>query len=99
MRTKEKMMALTTDTVIARSGTALSTEVDGEAVLIGIETGQYYGLDAVGTAIWRRIEQPCRFDVLCAGLIKEFEGDRTVIENETRIFIDLLVARDLARAA
>jgi len=57
------------------AGKALSTEVDGEAVLIGIETGRYYGLDAVGTAIWNRIEQPCRFDALCAGLSEEFEGD------------------------
>jgi hypothetical protein len=92
-------MSFTGDTMIARSGTALSTEVDGEAVLIGIETGRYYGLDAIGTAIWNRIEQPCSIDALCAGLAEEFEGDPAVIEEETRAFIDLLVERDLARAA
>jgi len=91
-------MTLTADTMIVRSGTALSTEVDGEAVLIGIETGRYYGLDAVGTAIWKRIEQPCRFDALCAGLVEAFEGDPARIEGDTRTFLAALVERDLIRA-
>ena len=93
------MMGLTAETMIARSDTALSTEVDGEAVLIGIETGRYYGLDAIGTAIWKGIEQPCRLDALCARLIEDFEGDPAVIEQETRTFVAQLVERDLARAA
>jgi hypothetical protein len=92
-------MSFTGDTVIVQSGKALSTIVDGEAVLIGIETGRYYGLDAVGTAIWNRLEQPCSIDALCAGLAEEFEGDPAVIEEETRTFIDLLVERDLVRPA
>ena len=91
-------MSFTGETMIVQSGKALSTEVDGEAVLIGIESGRYYGLDAVGTAIWNRIEQPCSFEALCAGLIEEFEGDPAVIEEETRVFVDLLVARELAQA-
>jgi hypothetical protein len=90
-------MTLTAETILSRSDTALSTEVDGETVLIGIETGRYYGFDAIGTAIWNRIEQPCRLDALCAGLIEDFDGDPAVIEQETRAFIDLLVARDLVR--
>jgi hypothetical protein len=92
------MMSFTGETMIAQSGTALSTMVDGEAVLIGIETGRYYGLDAVGTAIWNRVQQPCSFDDLCAGLAEEFDGDPAVIADETRAFVDLLVARGLASA-
>jgi len=42
------MMTLDPTTLLSQSGSALATEVDGEVVLIGIETGQYYGLDAVG---------------------------------------------------
>lgn len=92
-------MSFTGDTMIMRSDTTLSSIIDGEAVLIGIETGRYYGLDAIGTAIWNRIEQPCRVDALCAGLAEEFDGDPAVIAEETRAFIDLLAARDLVRAA
>lgn len=93
------VMSFTGDTMIVQSGKALSTEVDGEAVLIGIETGRYYGLDAVGTSIWNRIEQPCSFDALCAGLAEEFDGDPAVIEDETRVFLTKLVERELVSAS
>jgi hypothetical protein len=93
------IMSVTGETTIAQSGKALSTMVDGEAVLIGIETGRYYGLDAVGTAIWNRIEQPCSFDDLCAGLAEEFEGDPAVIEDETRVFLTQLIERELVSAS
>ena len=92
-------MSFTGDTMIAQSGKALSTMVDGEAVLIGIETGRYYGLDAVGTAIWNRIEQPCSFGDLCAGLAGEFDGDPAVIADETRVFLTQLIERDLVSAS
>jgi len=92
-------MSFTGETTFVRSGKALSTEVDGEAVLIGIETGRYYGLDAVGTAIWNRIEQPCRFDALCAGLSEEFEGDPAMIADETRAFLAQLIERELVSAS
>ncbi len=92
-------MTITDDMMISQTGNALSTEIDGEIVLIGLETGRYFGLDQIGTAIWKRIEQPCRVDALCTGLAEDFEGDPAVIAAETRAFVALLVERDLARAA
>lgn len=92
-------MTITDDMMISQTGNALSTEIDGEAVLIGLESGRYFGLDSIGTEIWKRIEQPCRLDRLCADLAEAFEGDPAVIAAETRAFLALLVERDLARAA
>jgi hypothetical protein len=89
------MMALDHSTVLSQSGGALATEVDGEIVLIGIDTGQYYGLDAVGSAIWRGLEEPCRVDDLCARLQADFDGDAETIEHETLAFLDQLAARKL----
>lgn len=89
------MMKLENSTVLSQSGSALATEVDGEVVLIGIDSGQYYGLDAVGSAIWRGLDQPCRVDDLCARLQTDFDGDADTIERETLAFLDQLAARDL----
>ena len=80
-------MTFTADTIVSRSGNTLSTEIDGEMVLVGIETGRYYGFDAIGTAIWKRIEQPCRVDALCAALVADFDGDPALIERETQTFL------------
>ncbi|CAN5374375.1 PqqD family protein [soil metagenome] len=90
-------MTITDDMTISQTGNALSTEVDGEMVLIGLETGRYFGLDAIGTAIWKRIELPCRVDALCTGLAEDFDGDPALISAETRAFLERLVEQDLAR--
>ena len=92
-------MTFTDDMMISQTGKALSTEVDGEMVLIGLETGRYFGLDAVGTAIWKRIERPCRLAALCEGLTEDFSGDPALIAAETKAFLVQLIERDLAQAA
>lgn len=35
----------------------LFQEVDGEAVLLSLDEGCYYGLDEVGTTIWKLIDE------------------------------------------
>ncbi len=91
-------MTFTDDMMVSQTGKALSTEIDGEAVLIGLETGHYFGLDSIATEIWKRIEQPCRLGDLCAGLAEAFDGDAVVIASETRAFLAQLIERDLAHA-
>lgn len=92
-------MTITGDAMVSQTGKVLSTEIDGEIVLVGLESGNYFGLDVVGSAIWKRIEQPCRVDDLCRKLAEDFEGDPAVIAADTRAFLDTLIERDLARAA
>jgi len=91
-------MIFTDDMVVSQTGKALAAEIDGEVVMIGLDSGRYFGLDAIGTAIWKRIEQPCRIDSLCAGLAEDFEGDPAVIATETRAFLEKLFERNLAQA-
>jgi hypothetical protein len=44
-------MGLNADARVRLSPATLFRELDGEAVLLGLEAGRYYGLDAVGTRI------------------------------------------------
>ena len=90
-------MTINADTMVSQSGNVLATEVDGEMVLVGIESGRYFGFDAIGTAIWKRIEQPCRVDALYAALVAEFDGDPALIEHETQTFLAQLLERDLIK--
>ena len=45
------------DTLVAVADHA-SCELGGEAVLLDLTTGVYYGLDPVGTRVWRLLQQP-----------------------------------------
>lgn len=84
---------------IVRSSDTVATEIDGEIVLIHIEDGKYFGLDAIGSEIWRRLEEPKTVDALCEELKSHFEGDTETIERETLAFLDKLSDSKLLRAA
>jgi hypothetical protein len=92
-------MPFATDTTLVRTTETLATEVDGEIVLISITDGRYFGLDSVGSEIWRRLEQPKRVDALCAELKEHFEGDPETIEREAIAFLDTLVDSKLVLTA
>ena len=84
---------------IVRTSEAIATEIDGEIVLIHIEDGKYFGLDPVGSEIWRRLETPKRVDALCDELKAHFEGDPNMIEREALVFLDQLSESRLLLAA
>lgn len=91
-------MVLDDSTVVAQSPGMIGADVDGEVVLIGVDTGRYHGLDPVGSAIWRALETPIRVDTLCAKMVADFEGDAATVARETRDFVARLLSHDLAMA-
>jgi hypothetical protein len=84
---------------LARSSQLVGGEVDGEMVLISIQDGKYFGLDPIGTEIWRRLEEPKRFDVLTAELQDFFDGEPEVIEREAANFVEQLLGANLLTTA
>jgi hypothetical protein len=92
-------MAFNRSALLVRSPDILSTDIDGELVLISIHHGRYYGLDAVGSEIWQRLEQPKLIDALCDEVKAHFEGDPDTIERETIEYIDLLASNALVLEA
>jgi hypothetical protein len=92
-------MAFESDATIVRTSETLATEVDGEIVLISIRDGRYFGLDQIGSEIWRRLETPKRVDALCDELKAHFDGDPEVIERETLVFLGTLSDSNLVHTA
>ncbi|MBF0130008.1 MAG: PqqD family protein [Alphaproteobacteria bacterium] len=73
----------------------LSTEVDAEMVLMHVARRRYYGLDAIGMAIWQRLGQPMRLADLCAGLAGEYDADRATIERDVRLLLERMAEEGL----
>ena len=88
-------MAFDPDQRIVRSAEALATEVGGELVLMSIVDGRYYGLDPVGSEIWRQLESATTTAVLCREIQSRFHGDAERIERETLAFVDTLAENGL----
>jgi hypothetical protein len=88
-------MPITPQTIVQRRRDALAAEVGGELVLMSVEHGKYYGLDDVGSDVWRRIEQPIAVEQLCAELAREYRGDPSAIERDVVALLEKFAGQDL----
>jgi coenzyme PQQ synthesis protein D (PqqD) len=55
-------------------------ELDGEAVILNLVTGIYFGLDAVGTRMWQLIEQHNDLGKVLAILRDEYDAPAPTLE-------------------
>jgi Coenzyme PQQ synthesis protein D (PqqD) len=84
-------------TMISRSPSVLIEEVDGEIVMLSIERGRYFGLDHIGSDIWKRIEPPCSFATLIDGLAADYEADRATIVSDVQSLLGHMAKHDVVR--
>ena len=80
---------------VQRITSILSSEVDGELVLMNIDSGQYYGLDNVGAAIWHNLENEVQLSELYRDLAREYDADIATIERDVRPWLQLLADENL----
>ena len=84
------MTLISTDRIIRRADVLSAVTADGQVVL-DLTSEHYVGLDAVGSAIWERIESAVTVSALCDALGQVFDGDGNVVEADTLRFLDRLL--------
>lgn len=83
-------------TRIARiGGDVVFRELEGEAVLLNLESGTYFGLDAVGTRIWQLIEQFGALAAVLDRIVSEFDVSAAEAETDLLELVRQLAARGL----
>ncbi|MBP2312720.1 PqqD family peptide modification chaperone [Azospirillum soli] len=75
----------------------LLTEIDGETVMMEVESGQYFNLDAVGSHIWRELAAPVEVAVLCRRLEDEYEASPERIRDDVLRFLNQMLDKRLIR--
>lgn len=73
--------------------------IDGEALLINFETGNYYSLLKSGAFIWTLIEGTATVDEVVAALEQRYQGTREVFEDAVNRFVRGLEAEGLIRSS
>jgi Coenzyme PQQ synthesis protein D (PqqD) len=91
------MAEIVEETRVSRNPAILAAEVDSETVIMSIAAGRYYGLDDIGTVVWKRIDPPCSFRELVDGLAADYEADRATIAFDVRALLDRMVQEDVVR--
>jgi Coenzyme PQQ synthesis protein D (PqqD) len=92
-------LQVTDATLISRSPTVLTAEVDGEVLMMSIERGCYFSLNDVGYDIWRRLDPPCSFAELIDRLAADYDAARATIVEDVQALLSRMVAEDIVRVA
>src|SRR5262245_2662222 len=73
----------------------ISRNLEGEAVVLNLATGIYYGLDPVGTRIWELIQEQGRADAVLQAILHEYEVEPARCERDLLLLLRELHAKDL----
>jgi hypothetical protein len=68
---------------------------DDELVLLDLNGGEYYGLDAVGAFIWRRIGEGVTAEDTASAVVAAYDVDEERAEDDVLSLLDDLLARGL----
>jgi len=71
------------------------SELQGEAVILDINSGVYYGLNQVGASIWNLIQDPKTVKEIRDALLAEYEVDSKACETDILILLEDLVTKGL----
>jgi len=70
---------------------------DDEVVLINLDSGNYYSIDAVAVNIWERIGTGTKVRGIAEGISQAYQGDRKAIEQVVYQFVEELHQEGLIR--
>ena len=70
--------------------TVFAQEVDGEMVLLDMNSENYFGLDEVGTAIWQAMQDDGNLKKVFEVLLEQYEVEEDVLKNDLITFVEKL---------
>lgn len=86
---------ITEQSVVSVVESHLSCELDGEAVILNLEDGVYYGLNSVGARVWSMIQQPRQVSDIIDTLTGAYEVERGRCRDEVIALLENLAGKGL----
>ncbi len=93
------MNRIALDMVVARKAGQITADMDGETVMMSLDTSRYYNLGKTGSVIWSLIENPTPAGEIVLNLLKEYDVPRERCEAEVIAFLEDLLKEKLIEIA
>ena len=69
--------------------------IDGETVIVNLDSGNYYSLDAIGADIWEYIVKNISIPGIIGTIASRYTGEREEIERAVNQFVDEMQRENL----
>lgn len=73
----------------------LVSDMDGDKVMMSVQTGKYYNMGTTGGRIWELVAFPSAFDQIVSALCSEYKIERVKCEEQVSSFLNLLLQEGL----
>ena len=87
--------SVTVQSIVVAVKDQVSSDVGGEAVILHMQSGIYYGLDPVGARIWSLVQQPKRVADLREAVVDEFDVEPARCETDLIELLQKLLTEGL----
>lgn len=74
-------------------------ELDGETIVLSLESGMYYGLNATGSRVWRLIEDGATAAQMIDRISREFGHPADEVRADVEALLGVLQQKGLVTAA
>ncbi|MEZ4590931.1 MAG: lasso peptide biosynthesis PqqD family chaperone [Chloroflexota bacterium] len=81
------MAPVTLASQVVRSEDFITSTIDNDLVMMSLEKGTYYGLDAIGSHVWEQLAQPVTVQTLCHQLTEMFDVDLEQCQQDVLAFL------------
>jgi hypothetical protein len=88
-------VAFLNDLKIVTAKDQISRDLDGEAAILNMKTGVYYGLNETGARIWQLVQVPIRIKKVLDVLITEYDVEYEQCEEELLSILNEMVNCEL----
>ena len=86
---------ITSSTIVVAARDQVFCDLGGEAAILSLGSGIYYGLNSVGAYIWNQIQEPARVADLCAALAEEYDVEPAQCDTDVRRLLGELLEQKL----
>jgi hypothetical protein len=84
--------------VVSIADDQVSSELAGEAVILNLETGKYYGLNSVGARIWNLLQEEKSLGEIRDTILAEYDVEAEQCEQDILELLQKLSDHDLLKA-
>ncbi|MGL6267876.1 MAG: PqqD family protein [Chitinophagaceae bacterium] len=93
-------MELTLNTIVERNETNfIANPIGDEIIILNMETGDYLGLNSVGSAIWEHLKSSHSVAEIIDLLVTEFDVDKETCLKQTLQYLEQINAHGLLQVA
>jgi hypothetical protein len=89
--------ALNPDAIVVASNDQISCNLDGQAAILNLTRGTYYGLNEVGATVWELIASPRRVFEIRDALLECYDVETAQCERDLNALLDDLASHGLIK--